>query len=47
MVKLDLSSGEDEKDEDLTKEFVMDEAPMEETTTQVVKQVWVGKTGSP
>lgn len=40
MVKLDFSSGGDEeKDEDLTKEFVMDEAPMEETTTQVVKQV--------
>ncbi|EFP07527.1 CRE-SNT-1 protein [Caenorhabditis remanei] len=40
MVKLDFSSGGDEeKDEDLTKEFVMDEAPMEETATQVVKQV--------
>lgn len=40
MVKLDFSSGGDEeKDEDLTKEFVMDEAPMEETTTQAVKQI--------
>uniref|UniRef100_A0A1I7TV48 Synaptotagmin n=1 Tax=Caenorhabditis tropicalis TaxID=1561998 RepID=A0A1I7TV48_9PELO len=40
MVKLDFSSdGDEDKDEDLTKEFVMDEAPMEETTTQVVKQV--------
>ncbi|CAB3404809.1 unnamed protein product [Caenorhabditis bovis] len=39
MVKLDLS-GEDDKDEDLTKEFVMDEAPMEdEATTEAVKQV--------
>ncbi|CAI2344020.1 unnamed protein product [Caenorhabditis sp. 36 PRJEB53466] len=38
MVQLDLS-GEDEKDDDLTKEFVMAEAPMEETTTQAVKQI--------
>ncbi|CAL2032520.1 hypothetical protein CAEBREN_32094 [Caenorhabditis brenneri] len=40
MVKLDFSSGGDEKeDEDLTKEFAPEEAPMEETTTQAVKQV--------
>ncbi|CAO4364784.1 unnamed protein product [Caenorhabditis nigoni] len=41
MVKLDFSSGGDEEeDKDLTKEFVMDETPMEEeATTQAVKQV--------
>lgn len=35
MVKLDLG----DEDEELTKEFVRDDQPMEETTTQAVKQV--------
>lgn len=39
MVKLDFSSQDEENDEDLTKEFVRDEAPMEETTSEAVKQM--------